>query len=210
MSIRTIACSSSKRNSASALASSVLPTPVGPMKRNEPRGLFGSCRPARARLIVLDTASMASSWPDDALMEALLHLDHLLPLAFEHPRDGYARPLGDDLGDILFVHLFLEHLLVRLELGKPLLLLRQLLLETRRSGRTGSPPPCRGRPSSPPRPPRCAAFSIFSLTSLIFVMSSPSPSPSGAFFSSTSFFRPSASCFQLLRASPRRPRPSPS
>src|ERR1041385_6522734 len=47
MSMRTIAFSSSKRNSASALHSSVLPTPVGPRKRNEPIGRFGSPRPAR-------------------------------------------------------------------------------------------------------------------------------------------------------------------
>ena len=49
MSRRTIAFSSSKRNSASARASSVLPTPVGPRKRNEPMGRFGSFMPARAR-----------------------------------------------------------------------------------------------------------------------------------------------------------------
>src|SRR5260370_683400 len=38
MSMRTIARSSSKRNSASALASSVLPTPVGPRNRKLPVG----------------------------------------------------------------------------------------------------------------------------------------------------------------------------
>src|SRR5205085_860281 len=52
MSIRTIACSLSNRNSASARASSVLPTPVGPRNRNEPIGRFGSFRPARARQLV--------------------------------------------------------------------------------------------------------------------------------------------------------------
>ena len=36
MSMRTIACSSSNRNSASARASSVLPTPVGPRKMKLP------------------------------------------------------------------------------------------------------------------------------------------------------------------------------
>ena len=49
--MRTIACGSSNRNSASALVSSVLPTPVGPRNRNEPSGRFGSCSPARARRI---------------------------------------------------------------------------------------------------------------------------------------------------------------
>ena len=42
MSIRTIACSSSNRNSANARASSVFPTPVGPINMNDPMGLLGS------------------------------------------------------------------------------------------------------------------------------------------------------------------------
>ena len=50
-------------NSASARASSVLPTPVGPMKRNVPIGRFGSWSPARERRSAFDTASTASSWP---------------------------------------------------------------------------------------------------------------------------------------------------
>ena len=49
MSMRTIAWSESNRNSASAFAVSVLPTPVGPRKTNEPMGRLGSCRPERAR-----------------------------------------------------------------------------------------------------------------------------------------------------------------
>ena len=47
MSSEMSAASSSNRNSASALASSVFPTPVGPAKMNEPEGRFGSLRPAR-------------------------------------------------------------------------------------------------------------------------------------------------------------------
>ncbi len=50
-------------NSASARASSVLPTPVGPRKTNEPIGRFGSCRPVRARRSAFATASTASSCP---------------------------------------------------------------------------------------------------------------------------------------------------
>src|SRR5438874_1185710 len=49
MSIWIIASSSPKRNSASVRASSVLPTPDGPRKMNEPVGRFGSLIPARAR-----------------------------------------------------------------------------------------------------------------------------------------------------------------
>ena len=55
MSTRTIARSSSKRNSASARATSVLPTPVGPRKRNDPIGRLGSERPARLRRIAAQT-----------------------------------------------------------------------------------------------------------------------------------------------------------
>ena len=63
MSMRTIACSVSKRNSASALASSVFPTPVGPRKRKLPSGRLGSLNPARARRTAFATASTASSCP---------------------------------------------------------------------------------------------------------------------------------------------------
>src|SRR5204863_104484 len=67
MSMRTIAWSSSNRNWAIALVSSVLPTPVGPRNRNEPIGRLGSCRPARARRTALATARTASSWPTTLL-----------------------------------------------------------------------------------------------------------------------------------------------
>jgi hypothetical protein len=63
MSMRTMALSSSNRNSASARASSVFPTPVGPRNRNEPIGRRGSLSPARARRTASDTAMIASSWP---------------------------------------------------------------------------------------------------------------------------------------------------
>ena len=63
MSMRTIARSSSNRKSASDLASSVLPTPVGPRKMNDPLGRFGSFRPARVRRTLWLTALMAFSWP---------------------------------------------------------------------------------------------------------------------------------------------------
>src|SRR5215212_2815037 len=63
MSMRTIASSSPKRNSASVRASSVLPTPEGPRKMNEPVGRLGSLRPARERRMAFETASMAACWP---------------------------------------------------------------------------------------------------------------------------------------------------
>ena len=63
MSMRTIARSSSKRKSARALASSVLPVPVGPRKRNEPVGRWGSEMPARERRTASLTALTADRWP---------------------------------------------------------------------------------------------------------------------------------------------------
>ncbi len=63
MSIRTSALSSSKRNSASAFESSVLPTPVGPRKRKEPIGRLGSAIPARERLMASPMRLTASVCP---------------------------------------------------------------------------------------------------------------------------------------------------
>src|SRR5207245_1483515 len=71
MSMRTIARSSSKRNSASARASSVLPTPVGPRNMNEPIGRFGSDSPARDRRIAFATA-LGALLVELCLLEALL------------------------------------------------------------------------------------------------------------------------------------------
>src|SRR5579885_1028614 len=51
-----------KRNSASARATSVLPTPVGPRKRNEPAGRLGDLRPARERRMARASAEIAFSW----------------------------------------------------------------------------------------------------------------------------------------------------
>mmetsp|Transcript_3085 Transcript_3085/g.8868 ORF Transcript_3085/g.8868 Transcript_3085/m.8868 type:complete len:554 (-) Transcript_3085:1034-2695(-) len=63
MSIRTIASSESKSASATAFASSVLPTPVGPRNMSDAVGLSGSLSPARERWIASATASTASSCP---------------------------------------------------------------------------------------------------------------------------------------------------
>src|ERR1700692_2675006 len=63
MSMRISERSSSNKNSARARASSVLPTPVGPRKMNEPMGRLGSLRPARERRRALATRSKAGSWP---------------------------------------------------------------------------------------------------------------------------------------------------
>ena len=55
--MRTMARSSSNRNSASARANSVFPTPVGPRNRKLPIGRFGSFKPERARITASATAS---------------------------------------------------------------------------------------------------------------------------------------------------------
>ena len=63
MSMRIRFFSSPNTASASALESSVLPTPVGPRNRNVPIGRFGSWRPTRPLRIAFATAVTASSWP---------------------------------------------------------------------------------------------------------------------------------------------------
>jgi hypothetical protein len=111
MSIRTIACSSSNMNSARARASSVLPTPVGPRKMKLPSGRFGVLQSgARAADRIRDRANRLLL-ADDALMQALFHLEELLDFAFHQPADRNAGPLADDFGDVLLVDLFLQHAL---------------------------------------------------------------------------------------------------
>ena len=63
MSNRTTADSVENRKLASFLQSSVLPTPVGPRKKNDARGLFSPLSPARCMRTALATALRASSWP---------------------------------------------------------------------------------------------------------------------------------------------------
>ena len=116
MSIRTTARSSSNRYSASARASSVLPTPVGPRNRNDPIGWSGSCRPARERRIAFGDRAHRLVLPDDAPVQLLLEVDELLHLALHQPRDGDPRPGADDLGDVLLGDLLVQHLPVALEL----------------------------------------------------------------------------------------------
>jgi hypothetical protein len=63
MSMRIRWSCESNRNAASALHSSVLPTPVGPRNRNEPYGRLGSDRPERERRMASATSVTASSCP---------------------------------------------------------------------------------------------------------------------------------------------------
>ena len=62
MSIWIRASASPNMNSARALASRVLPTPVGPAKTKQPVGRLGSFSPLRLRRTALLTDLIASSW----------------------------------------------------------------------------------------------------------------------------------------------------
>src|SRR5207253_2303071 len=128
MSTWIIASSSPNRNSASVRASSVLPTPEGPRKMNEPVGRFGSLIPARARRIDLDGDDRLVL-ADHALVQLLLHPDQLLRLRLGQLEDRDARPHRDDVGDLLLADLrLLLGLLVVPLLLELALLLRELAL----------------------------------------------------------------------------------
>src|SRR6185436_12571914 len=94
----------SNRNSARARANSVLPTPVGPRKINDPIGRCGSLSPERARMTASAVAWTASSWP----MTLLAEVQQLLHLAFEQLRRRNPRPSANNFGDIFLVDLFLD------------------------------------------------------------------------------------------------------
>ena len=121
MSMRTIARSSSKRKSASALASSVLPVPVGPRNRNEPVGRFGSEMPARERRTASLTALHGVAAGRSAAAPMTVSISSSLAVSpCEHPAGRDAGPGLDDLGDLLGADLLADQ---RLEssalLGRP-------------------------------------------------------------------------------------------
>src|ERR1022692_3338978 len=134
MSMLIMARSSSNRNCASARASSVLPTPVGPRKMKLPIGRLGSFKPERARITASATAVTASSCPitrlcsssskcssfcispssscfilpDHALVQLIFQMQQLLHLAFQQLGHRHARPPADYLRDIFLAHLFFD------------------------------------------------------------------------------------------------------
>ena len=103
MSKRTIAFSSPNSASASARASSVLLTPVGPRKRNEPTGRLGSAS-LRGRGAPRATGPHGPPGRPPARATGSRG-----PAAARAPpvelRDGDAGPPRDDLGDVLGRHL---------------------------------------------------------------------------------------------------------
>ena len=73
MSIWISASSSPNMNSASALANSVLPTPVGPAKTKQPVGRFGSFNPLRLRRTAFEMRLDRFVLADNALVQLGFH-----------------------------------------------------------------------------------------------------------------------------------------
>jgi len=79
---------------------------------------------------------------DHALVQPFFHVNELLDFPLHETADGNVRPLRDDFGDVLFVHLFFEHALALLQLGQsgflfanhPLELGQAAVLKLRRLG----------------------------------------------------------------------------
>ena len=95
MSRRVSDCSSSKRNSARAFASSVLPTPLGPEEEERADGLARIAQPDAPAPHGARDGAHRLVLPDDALGQALLHLEELLALGLEHLADGDAGPVAE-------------------------------------------------------------------------------------------------------------------
>lgn len=84
-----MAIPSSKRYSARAWASSILPPPVGPKKMKRPMGRLGFARPARLADGLRD-GDHSGILADHALVQRLLYREEPLGLIFEHSRYGDA------------------------------------------------------------------------------------------------------------------------
>ncbi len=69
---RSESSASPKKNRASVRASSVLPTPVGPVKSNTPSGRPGSFKPALKVSTELVAARHASAWPITSVSKKIL------------------------------------------------------------------------------------------------------------------------------------------
>ena len=105
MSIWMSASSSPNRKFASALDSSVLPTPDGPAKMNEPDGRLGSLRPARVRRIALRDRLDGVLLADDPLVQLVFHAQQPSGLLLGQLEHRDAGPVAEHLGDLLVVDL---------------------------------------------------------------------------------------------------------
>ena len=119
MSTRISADASANRNFASERASSVFPTPVGPLKMNEPIGRFGILEPSAAAPDRPADRLDGLVLPDHVLVQLVLHPQQAAGLRLLQPRHGNSRPPADDERDLLLA----EDRAVRLAPLLPLLLL---------------------------------------------------------------------------------------
>ena len=94
MSMRTIARSSSKRNSARARASSVLPTPVGPEEQERADRAVRVGQPGPAAADGVGHRGDRLVLADDPLVQDVLHADELVHLALHEADDRDAGPLA--------------------------------------------------------------------------------------------------------------------
>ena len=94
MSTRMSAFASANRNFASARASSVFPTPVGPQKMNEPIGRLGSLRPARLRRIERGDRLDRLVLPDHRRVQLVLHAEEPRRLRLLQARHRECRSSG--------------------------------------------------------------------------------------------------------------------
>ena len=75
-------------------------------------GRRGSFRPLRARRMASAIAATAGFLADDPLVQRVFHAQQLFGFGFHHLVDRDAGPLGDDLGDVVHVHDFVEGVLL--------------------------------------------------------------------------------------------------
>ena len=100
--MRTMAFSSAHDASASALHSSVLPTPVGPRKTNEPIGRLGVAQADTAAADGLGYRGNGFVLADDTGMQGVFQMEQALALVLGDAGCRDTGPAGDDFGNVLF------------------------------------------------------------------------------------------------------------
>ncbi len=136
MSRLIIASSSPKRNSASVLASSVLPTPDGPEEDERPRGSLRVLEPGPGAADRLGDGLDGLFLADHPAVQLVLHAQELGRLLLGELVDRDPGPQRQDLGDGLLVDLVEEVDAGRLHLDVLVLLLgEQLLLAVAQTAR---------------------------------------------------------------------------
>ena len=96
-----------------------MPTPVGTEEQERADGPVGVGETGAGPADRVGDRGDGFVLTDDARVQRVLHADELGHLALHQAADRDPRPLGDDLGDVLLVDLFLQHRLVGLQLVEP-------------------------------------------------------------------------------------------